>query len=88
MEKSPPSEYQYKEVPLTPEVAREHILNYLRAHQAPVKRRELVKYAEQQHVNGGGMIKGDPTSSVKKALNGLEDEKIIIRGPIVGSRKT
>jgi len=62
-------QYIYKGIPLTPSIAREHILKYERLHlsSAPFKRSELVTYAAEQHQSGGGIIKGDPTGSVKKA---------------------
>jgi hypothetical protein len=67
--------YKYKDIPLTPSVARELILEYLRSNSMPVKRDELVKYAAEHHEKLGGKNRGDPTSSVKKALNGLVDEE-------------
>ena len=67
------SEYPYKNIPLTPSVARYHILEYLSSHSV-AKRDELVKYAEDQHRNLAGKMVGDPTPSVKKALNGLVDD--------------
>jgi hypothetical protein len=70
-------DYKYKDIPLTPSIAREHLLDYLRSHSVPVKRDELVKYAAEQHERLGGKNRGDPTSSVKKALNGLVDEEKI-----------
>lgn len=68
-------DYKYRDIPLTPSIAREHILEYLRSHSMPVKRDELVKYATEQHQKLGGRNRGDPTASVKKALNGLVDEE-------------
>src|SRR5260370_15488187 len=68
-------DYKYKNTPLTPSIAREHILDYLRSHSVPVKRDELVKYAAEQHESLGGKNRGDPTPSIKKALNGLVDEE-------------
>ena len=76
---SPPPEYAYKGVPLTPTVASMHILDYLRAHPSPVLRRELAKYAADQHLNRGGRVEGDPIASVKKALSRLEDERKVAR---------
>jgi hypothetical protein len=77
-------QYKYKGIPLTPSMAREHILKYERLHlsSAPFKRSELVTYAAEQHQSGGGIIKGDPTGSVKKAQNRLEEVGKIVRNAV------
>jgi predicted nucleotide-binding protein len=72
-------EYEFEGIPLTPAVASRHILEYLRLHSSPVKRREIVRYVADQHQNGGGKIQGDPYVSVKKALQRLVDARQVVR---------
>ena len=57
-------EYEYKGLPLTPTVAREHILECLHQHSIPVRRRDIVKYVEQQHQTHGGELGRDAVGSV------------------------
>jgi hypothetical protein len=73
-------EYPYKNIPLTPTVARYHILKYLSSPSRSVaKRDELAKYAEEQHQNAGGKSGRNSTGSVKKALIRLVDEGKVVR---------
>jgi hypothetical protein len=70
--------YPYKDIPLTPNVARGHILEYLSTRSTPVKRDDIAKYVIDQHRKLGGKIEGDPTPRVKKALRVLKDDGAII----------
>jgi hypothetical protein len=77
------AEYQYRGIPLTPTVGRDLVWEYLTQQTGPVKRSDLIKYAEAEHKNRGGTGGGDPTNSVKRALNGLiEEQKVIPTGAL------
>ena len=77
-------EYEYKGIPLTPTVASGHILEYLHQHSTPVRRREIIKYVEQQHQSLGGKIGRDATGSVRKALDRLVDAEKVVRRAVQG----
>ena len=77
-------EYEYKGIPLTPTVASGHILEYLHRRSTPVRRREIVKYVEQQHQTHGGQMGGDAFGSVKKALHRLVDAGKVVRLTALG----
>ncbi len=77
------SDYQYKNIPLTPSIATDHIIEYLSAQQRPVKRADVTRYVAQRHENLGGATVADSEHRVKRALNRLVDEGKVAR-PSIG----
>jgi hypothetical protein len=71
------SDDSYKDLPLTPQVAAEHITKIL-ADKAK-SRVQLVKEVSDFHERLGGKICSDPTSSIKRALNRLVDDNAVER---------
>ena len=63
--------YKYYQIPLSPSIASELILEAMNSSKKPMKRNELILYAEQQHANRGGIASQNITLTIKKALNNL-----------------
>ena len=73
------SDYQYKNIPLTPSIAADHVIEYLSAQKIPVKRADVTRYVAQRHEALGGTTVTDSENRVKLALNRLVDEGKIVR---------
>jgi T5orf172 domain len=73
------SDYQYKNIPLTPSIAADHLIEYLSAQKIPMKRADVTRYVAQRHEALGGTTVTDSENRVKLALNRLVDEGKIIR---------
>jgi hypothetical protein len=69
--------YSFKNMPLTPTVARKHIIEYLQKMDRPKKRVDIIKYVENEHVKSGGMASNNATGPVKKAIASLLDENLV-----------
>ena len=68
------SEYQFKNIPLTPSIAAGIILDYLPTQVKPIKRIDLTRYVADRHLSLGGIVFGDVSAQIKKALQRLVDE--------------
>lgn len=68
------SEYQFKNIPLSPSIAADIILEYLSSQASPVKRVELVRHVAERHQSLGGTVSGNPQNRVMTALTRLVDE--------------
>src|SRR5947209_7206469 len=75
--------YRYKNIPLMPSIASEHIIEFLSKQSQPVKRVAISNYAETTHRTNGGALTTDVEASIKKDLNRLIDEDKVKR-PAVG----
>jgi T5orf172 domain len=71
------TDYQYKNIPLTPSIAAEHIVEYLSKQMKPVKRVELTRHVADRHLESGGLVLGNPGRRVMHALARLTDERTI-----------
>jgi Meiotically up-regulated gene 113 len=77
------SDYRYKNIPLSPSIAAEHVLEFISSQVKPVRRGEIVKFVAERHRSLGGLSVSDTEMRVKRALNRLVDENKLSR-PSVG----
>jgi T5orf172 domain len=68
------SDYQYKNIPLTPSIAAELVVEYLSTLSTPVKRVELTRYVAERHQVLGGLNVNNTQGRVMSALGRLVDE--------------
>src|SRR5689334_250051 len=73
------SDYQYKNLPLTPSVAASGIVEHLSQISRPVKRMDIIRSVEGRHRDLGGLVRGDATSAFKRAFNRLVDDGVLKR---------
>ena len=68
------TEYQFKNIPLSPSIAADLILKYLSNQASPTKRVDIVRQVAEDHKSLGGTVSGSAQNRVMTALRRLVDE--------------
>jgi T5orf172 domain len=79
-------EYRYKDLPLTPAIASELVIQFLETQLRPSKRVDIARYVIGKHSELGGISVPNSEDRIKKALATLVEDKLV-QSPINGYYK-
>ena len=71
-------DYQFKNIPLSPSIAADLILEYLGTQSTPAKRSDLTRIVSEKHVSLGGKVVGSASDRVMQAVARLVDDGKIV----------
>ena len=71
------SDYQYRNIPLSPSIAAGLVAEYFSIHLKPAKRVDLIRHITDRHLELGGVISANPQRCMEQALMRLVEEGTI-----------